>query len=314
MRLDFRILWIDDQPEHVKSFAESLKYKLAAMGFDLDVIQIQSLEKISGVMSDHVISDCIDLVLVDYDLGIGSGDGGDKALLEVRARFPYKEIIFYSAADTEKLRKIAYEAKVDGVLFSTRMSLVDDATQVIENLLRKVMDIDHMRGVVMSATSDIDYLVERTLLAMYERGSQAEKDELLKSTSIQLQKKLSDWKADLEKAIAKNSLASIVKLKHVFSASDRLTSLSNQMNGWKNNTSIYQEKLVEYATKVVPKRNKLAHVMLNRRNGAITLVGTEKFTSEALAELRCALLEHRSNFNTIAVLVDVNFDAEESDS
>jgi DNA-binding NarL/FixJ family response regulator len=307
MRLDFRVLWIDDQQKHVKSFAESLRYKLKAMGFDLEVVRVENLADISDVISEHVGSDGIDLVLVDYDLGIGTGDGGDKALSEVRARFPYKEIIFYSAADTEKLRTIAYEAKVDGIVFSTRMSLVDDATQVIENLLRKVMDIDHMRGVVMSATSDIDFLVERTLLAMYERGSQLEKDDFLNVVSDQLRKKLSGWVEDLEKAVGKKSLEPVLKLKHVFSANDRLNSLSKQLDAWKSTTSTYQEKMAEYTATIVPNRNKLAHVMLTRENGTMKLVGAENFSAESLAELRCALLEHRENFQTIAVLADAKF-------
>lgn len=307
MRLDFRILWIDDQQKHVKSFSEGLQIKLQRIGFDLDVIPLETIENIEEKVEEHVHHDSIDLVLVDYDLGT-KGDGGDQALMSIRRRLPHKEIVFYSATDTEKLRKIAYDAKVDGIYFSNRLSLVNDTMQIIERLLRRVLDIDHMRGVVMSATSDIDFLVEQSLLTVYAKSDSEKQQKLREEIATKLKNKLSDWTKDLEKAETKNELNSFVKLRHIFTAADKLNILTTAVSDWTDQNNDYLEKLRSYGVDVVPKRNKLAHVMLRRKDGRTTLVGSETWSLEEMKDLRCLLIDHRENFQHIAVLIDVPLD------
>lgn len=36
MRLDFKVLWIDDQQKHVASFSEGLRRQLLEKGFELE--------------------------------------------------------------------------------------------------------------------------------------------------------------------------------------------------------------------------------------------------------------------------------------
>jgi len=43
--------------------------------------------------------------------------------------------------------------------------------ELFENLVRKVLDIDHMRGIVMGATSDIDELIRECLRAFDKDGN-----------------------------------------------------------------------------------------------------------------------------------------------
>lgn len=302
MRLDFRILWIDDQQRHVDSFAEGLKYKLRDLGFELEVIRVERIDDLEEAIEEHVHNDGIDLVLVDYDLGSNSHAGGEDALTKVRKKFQYKEIIFYSATDVDNLRTIAYERKVDGVNFSTRLSLVDDATAVVNKLLNRVLDIDHMRGIVMAATSDIDALVEGSLLAVYSRLDEPKQLIFRNDIAAQLRKKLSDWQADLSNAEAKNSLEAIVKLRHLFSAADRLDRLLAELEAWTSDKSAHKDKALDYRNTIVPRRNKLAHTKV--QSGSTP---SGPFSLDDMTGLRCSLIEHRQNFHDIAVLVDVRF-------
>ena len=153
----------------MRSFREGIQRHLAGLGFELEVCEGSSLDKVDEIIGQHIHDDGIDLVLVDYDLG--SGSGGEQALAKIRKQFPYKDLIFYSVRDREQLRKIAYDGHLDSLYFSTRMSLVEDTVSVIQKMLAKVLDVDHMRGVVMSATSDIDVVVERSVLAVYDRAT-----------------------------------------------------------------------------------------------------------------------------------------------
>lgn len=308
MRLDFRILWIDDQPKHVVSFAEGIRRKLKDLGFHLDLVAAENLSKVEHYIGEHIHDDGIDLVLVDFDLG--TGNGGEVALSAIRERFPYKDLIFYSATDTEKLRTIAFNSKIDGIHFSTRLSLVDDTSKVIGNLLRKTLDLDHMRGVVMSATSDIDYMVEKSLLAVYERLEDERKPDLLKKMIDSLKTKIERYQKDIEKAESKNTIESILKLKHLFTAFDRLSVLLEELKVWAvDSSSEYLDQGKIYQNDVIPRRNKLAHAMLRNIDGKQVLVGLETpITLEDMTRLRCDLIDHRINIENIAVLVDVSLD------
>jgi hypothetical protein len=266
-----------------------------------------ALDKVDEAIGAHVHNDGIDLVLVDYDLG--SGKGGEQALAKVRKQFPYKDLIFYSADDREKLRKIAYEGGLDSLYFSTRLSLVDDTVSVIQKMLHKVMDIDHMRGVVMSATSDIDFVVEKSLLAVYARNNNEGKAAFRTAVVAAVRDKLEKWSADLEKAEMKGTLEAIFKLKHLCSAADRLELLLSSLAEWTSDGSTYIDKAKVYKDDVVPRRNKLAHVTLRVIDGRRVLDGPEgPITDEDMTKLRCELIEHRQNFTNIAVLVDVAMD------
>ncbi|MDR6397272.1 hypothetical protein [Herbaspirillum seropedicae] len=309
MRLDFKILWIDDQPKHVASFEEGLKRKLRDIGFRLVTTSIASLDQINKEIADHVHNDLIDLVLVDFDLG--SGSGGEDALQTIRRHFPFKDIVFYSATDTAKLRQLAYEKKVDGIHFSTRLTLTTDAFAVINNMLRKVLDLDHMRGIVMSATSDIDFMVEESLSVIYSKLGAEQQQKFLQTIQNQLREKLKKYEGELEKAASKNTLQAALKLKHLFSAADRLDCLITHLSeGWTAETeSMYLDQGKKYREDVVPRRNKLAHVMLREVDGKLVLKGGgEIMSQEDMTRLRCELMEHRDNFSTIAVLLDVPLD------
>ncbi|WP_372359415.1 hypothetical protein [Xanthomonas axonopodis] len=304
MRLDFNILWIDDQPKHIESFREGLQNKLSDLGFNLNVTKIERLEDVEGRVSSHVHEDGVDLVLVDYDLGTEGHDGGERALFEVRRKFQYKEVVFYSATDTDKLREIAYKNKIDGINFSTRLSLVDDAFEIINKLLARVLDIDHMRGLVMSATSDIDSMVEASLTAVYEKLDQQRQKEFLIKIAEQMRKKLSGWSEDLERAATKGELFALLKLKAIYTANDRLKSLHGHLEILGESQTTISEKVKEYQDDVVPRRNKLAHKKIE---GSKVCAPGEEFSLDNMKKLRCDLIEHRENFCKIAVLVDVNF-------
>lgn len=309
MRLDLRVLWIDDQPKHVQSVAENVRERLKPDGFELHIVEASSLEQVDARIGEHILKDGIDLVLVDYDLGTGSG--GDQALAKIKKRFRYKDLLFYSANDTEMLRKVAFDNKVDGVYFSTRMSLADDVYNFIHSILRKVMDIDHMRGVVMSASSDIDYFIEEALYAIDKNREAASRPAFVNSIARQLREKLTKYDEDLNKAVDKGTLRAIFKLRHICTANDRLNLLIEELSSiTKDEKSSAIDKARTYGKDVVPRRNRLAHVVLKELDGKKVLEGNteqeakEIFTEDQITALRCDLIEHRENFYKIAVLQD----------
>lgn len=307
MRLDYRILWIDDQPGHVRSFQERIERHLREQGFHLEVQVVNRLQEVDDALGDHVHDDGVDLVLVDYDLGPGSG--GEQALLAVRNRLRHKDILFYSALDPDRLREIAYEARLDGVYFSTRASLADDAISLISKTLHRVMDIDHMRGVVMAATSDIDVSIERSVIAIYDQLDETKQSNFKLKVTETVSAKLIEWAQDLKKAEKKPGIEPIFKLRHLCSAAVRLNLLLDELERFSTEGKTLLETAKRYRDDMVPRRNKLAHLTVKLVGGQRMLVGSEgDLNVEGMRNLRCDLLTHRANFDEVAVIVDVPLD------
>lgn len=309
MRLTFTILWIDDQPKYVQSLSEGIKADLAKLGFQLDVVPVESFDQVRDKVAAHVHDDRIDLVLVDYDLGNRQKSGVDAAA-QVRKQMPYKEVIFYSATESSKLRQLAFKAGIDNVHFANRRDLVQDTAAVINKLLHRVLDLDHMRGLVVAASSDIDHMVQASLVALHGRMPRSKQRAFLSKLCKELKVKLSGYITELTSAKKSGDFAALLGIPYVYTASDRLTSLIEQLD-----TGAYAKKHVEkaksYQSAVVPRRNRFAHAALVHgpdRKPKLVGVASNDCTTDAMAGLRRKFIEHRRNFEEIAALVDANLD------
>jgi len=168
MRLDFNVLWVEDQPDTVVSYQVAIRRAFSEEGFDLQVFPHQTLETVRDSIRETVFSDQIDLVLVDWDLGANLK--GERVIQAIREQIRYRDVVFYSAeTDIGKLQECA--KGIEGVYWTTRNDLVQLVKELFENLVRKVLDIDHMRGIVMGATSDIDELIRECLRAFDKDGN-----------------------------------------------------------------------------------------------------------------------------------------------
>lgn len=303
MRLDYNVLWIDDQPRHVQSFRERIEFHLSEQGFALEVIQVASIDQAHERLGTNGGMDGVDLILVDYDLG--PGNGGEEVLRLVRDRFPYKDVIFYSAEDIPTLRRLAHEANIDGIHFSTRFNLATDTNALIDKTLAKVLDIDHMRGVVMAATSDIDLTIDKIIRRTHEKLPAEKQKSHVSELADRLRRKLAEWTAELEKAESKGFEA-ILKLRHICTAAIRLELAMDEMERAASGKNEQLDDAKTYRDNVVPRRNKLAHLSVTTVAGQRVLAGAaETIDTESMTTLRCDLLKHRKNFEHIAVLLDV---------
>src|SRR5258706_9042327 len=117
MRLDFNVLWVEDQPERVKSYAQKIDRLIRKDGFRLETVFAESVEKAKELLHSSIYGDHIDLILIDYDLG--AAPSGEEGLVEVRNTFPYKDIVFYSAQVT-KLADMVARRQLQGIFCSVR--------------------------------------------------------------------------------------------------------------------------------------------------------------------------------------------------
>lgn len=305
MRLDFNVLWVEDQPNAVLSQRESIERQIRKEGFRLQVEFATSLTTAKERLSSDIFGDHIDLVLMDYDLGVG--EKGDVGLGLIRKLFPYKDVIFYSAEASNLLGKVANahvqdsSAYVEGIYCSTRLELPDTVVGAFEALVKKVLDIDHSRGIVMGATSDIDHHVDGSLSGVYQKSDENKRAATLDVVMADLVRKKIKFKEDTDFIATINHLSDLEEKKNIYTSYDRLMLLIKalELNG------LFSEQIgsmKKYLNEIVPKRNQLAHVQVKTEGFSRKLFNKkgEEFTSEDMKQLRLALLEHQELFEALS--------------
>lgn len=306
MRLDFNVLWVDDQPDQLDAQLIAISRHMAGEGFFLNVKKCQSLQEVRTLISEDVFQDEVDLILVDWNLG---GDlRGQHVIAEIRQYIPYKDLIFYSSLTTvNDLRQAASSASADGIFCTSKNAIVDEVAAVFDTLIKKVLDLDHTRGIVMGATSDIDHMTVRCLSAIEKQGADTERAELLakaKELIANTQRRLAKNASTLESA---TSVAELLAMHAVFTANDRLRVLNMILGTEKYNDRVrLKDGIANYIRSVVPLRNDLGHVVLipAGRTAMILDDGGKQISIEEMRELRKLLLDVRGELKEFKESVD----------
>src|SRR5579872_5858563 len=124
MRLDFNVLWVDDQPRGVAAQIDAIRKRMQAEGFQFSPKLCQSVAEVKAAITDDVFTDEVDLILVDWDLG--GGVVGQDAVAEIRGTVRYKDVVFYSGQQTpDVLRRLAFDNGLEGVYCASREGLIE---------------------------------------------------------------------------------------------------------------------------------------------------------------------------------------------
>ncbi|MDW3715480.1 MULTISPECIES: hypothetical protein [unclassified Pseudomonas] len=301
MRLDFNVLWVDDQPDHVAAQITSIALKMAAEGFDFRPRQCTTLAEMELAIADNVFTDEIDLILVDWDLG--NNTYGEDAIESIRQIVPYKDVVFYSGqASVVELRQKAYEKQLEGVYCANRPDLVDEVVGVFDSLIKKVLDLDHTRGIVMGATSDIDYMVNKCLALAHGKLDEAGRAKFIEEAMRRVMEQVQNITNQGEKLSASPSVEALFKSHMLFTSDHRLRMLAAIL-GMDEFTAhaASVETIQQYRDGVVSGRNALGHAILVPRGKPNTVIDEAGKTVdiEAMRELRKLILRLRADFRAL---------------
>lgn len=299
MRLDYRVLWFENQPDAVASAAQSLKLDIQSLGFDLSIEWITNYDNIDELISTLAKNKNFDMIFMDWNLGISPDDG---ATLSHKLR-TYKintDIIFYSSKSSRELRQLMFDNNVDGVFCINRSDLAEDSFGIIENKITRILDINHMRGIVMESVGSLDHHLNEIIEIVYIKSE----------TSTQL--KIID---KIKTLINDQSRNSTQKLDDLFNG--KTLSLKNALQSYHFSSylkfrclvSILKHKkddpilgkslnvLSKYNDNVISPRNALAHAISQvDASGHFVLATHNKIYDQAeLCEVRKNLLLHRAN-------------------
>lgn len=291
MRIDFNILWVEDQPDAVSAQRKRIGHLLRKEGFRTNEVVATSVADARQHLADDVFGDHIDLVLMDYDLG--DGPDGIKGIEIVRDAFPFKDIVFYSASGVGKLRDALSSSHFQGVFYSLRQDLPDTVFGVFQSLTKKVLDIDHARGIVMGATSEIDHLVNQLIIIAYSKSTVGLKEHALKLMREQIGENRKSFEKEAKKVEGLQDLALLSEMHQAFTSAHRLRLLRKMLESAGSHEA-EREAMKVYANNTIPRRNDLAHVQVEKKGFARKLTDRKgnEVTAEDMRELRIALLDH----------------------
>jgi hypothetical protein len=301
MRLDFNVLWVDDQPDRIKAQIEAIERRMEAQGFLFKPTLCRSIDEVQQSVGNNVFTDEIDLILVDWDLG--GGVEGQDAIATTRDAVPYKDVVFYSAMKpAEELRMLASDRQLEGIYCATREDLVEEVIGVFDSLVKKVLDLDHTRGIVMGATSDIDHMVNECLVAIHDKLDEKGQQAMLKAALQRIDERISDLTKRATVLKDSTTMAALFEAHLIFTANDRLRILSRVLKYeiFKDHVAA-RKAAIAYMQDVVPERNGLGHLVYvpEGKPRAVTTMEGKEISLDETRELRRTILGLRQDFRNL---------------
>ena len=168
MKINYKVLWVEDHFELVQSAINGIGDRLEDYGFKFEVDSKTSLDENElGELSDKLSQyNPYDMIIFDYDLGEQTKKGNEIAR-ELRKSI-FTDMIFYSGKAPNELRKTLFDSQVEGVFTVSRPDFVDEAWPIIEDQIKRICDINNMRGVILDEMSKIDLRMRELYNKKYE--------------------------------------------------------------------------------------------------------------------------------------------------
>lgn len=306
MKLDYKILWLDDKMEEIiqDDYPRDIVDYLEEQGFNPQIITVNNESEFFDNLNDSY-----DLILTDYHLNETAKNtrNGDKIVEDVRSKNIFTEIMFYSAqgdlVDTIKLDRITFfdTKRATGNVHYEK--IISKAITLIELTIRKFQHIVTMRGLIMNETSDLD-------MKMLEIIKQA-----LKSENIsfdELAPKIYDELNDLYNSKNRfvndcrdtGKFVALTKDNFVFSADYKIKTLGQILRSLK-----IEDFSSEYKDEINSMRNKFAHAVLleDKDSGRKFFKHGESgmtFDEDLCKKIRMDITKHRNNLNKISVALN----------
>jgi hypothetical protein len=274
---------------------------MAAEGFEFRPRQCTTIAQMEEAISEEVFTDEIDLILVDWDLG--GDEHGEDAIERIRQIVQYKDVVFYSGqATVVELREKAYHKQLEGVYCAGRAELVDEVIGVFESLIKKVLDLDHTRGIVMGATSDIDYMVNTCLTLAHDKLDDAGKAIFIEQAIKRVAEQVKNVTKQGEKIKKQPSVEALFKAHMLFTSDHRLRMLAHilGMESFAEH-SFGVATVNSYREGVVGSRNTLGHAVLVPNGKPSTVVDDagQVVDLDKMRELRKLILDLRTDFRAL---------------
>jgi CheY-like chemotaxis protein len=308
MKLKYKILWIENEEDWVESIEDQIQEYLEDLGFNYEM-------KLIGKEEKNIAYNDYDLILMD--LNLADQPNGAELISKIRDLGTYTDVVFYSSMGIDELRAKGKEKELEGVYYSGRTpetSFINKVKAVIDSTIKKVQDLDNVRGLVMAEVSELDVRMLSLIDTYYiQKGSEAKTREF--------KKHLVD---DIEKATRKRLTSSEncdKQCKHKwngltiqeivndfeFDASRKARAIRLIIDTEKIPYKAKNKNFFEdYLQDMLNMRNNLAHCVSCIKDGKeilITKKGEMVFDEKKFQEIRKQIKGYNELFNSIEVKI-----------
>lgn len=145
MRLDYRILWIEDSKDWAESIQDNISEIVESFGLFASFT-------ILPAESEKQEYNGYNLILMD--LGLAEGRQGDALIEQIRSLNVFTDIIFYSASGVEEVKNKGRKLNLEGVYYADRSNVLflRKVKDVINASLQSFQDLVNLRGLVLCNT------------------------------------------------------------------------------------------------------------------------------------------------------------------
>lgn len=289
MNLKYSILWFEDQMDSMEPLVDDIKEFVESIGFKFSDPRVES----NGSNFDSLRHEDYDLILMDYKLS--NHENGDSLIERIRNHQIYTDIIFYSSSTVLDLRKAIHDKGLDGVYCVSRTAeaFLAKVKSIIESTVKKVLDLNNMRGLVMAEVSDCDEKMKQIISLYVKKYSGEKADAFISDRKTKLMESISSKLCHLEKQPSEQLFDS-----RDFDASHRWRAVKNIT---KTEATDREACTTCYENEIIKKRNHLGHVVeiTNDAGEKCLAYGDFVFNDESCRQILTDLKKHSDNFDAI---------------
>lgn len=193
MRIDYRVLWFEDNASSYSTKKAFVKDIVENFGFNF----VEPRNEVDGSNIETIPYSMYDLIIADMSLANGSTS--IKLMDAIRKKSVFTEVLFYSSNGEKAVREELAKYDIDGAYCSGRDN--DDfeykVREVIYTLIKKTQDLNNLRGLVMAEVSELDSRMTSFIEKYFiEQGSETKttafKKHLVKDVEKAIKKKLTE--------------------------------------------------------------------------------------------------------------------------
>ncbi|MCD4793597.1 MAG: response regulator [Bacteroidales bacterium] len=298
MSLRYKVLWVDDEIDTIQSFGvnKDIETYLSELGF---IPQVDCIED-TNEAKKKIKKEKYDLILSDYNM---DEENGDELIKYIREEKIFTEILFYSAQ--MNFNTVARELYQDRVSFKHLTNdrgyknLKEKIIWLINQTLKKIQDLNSVRGLVMAETSRLDNIVNEILLQYLNKNSYDLKPGIIKRIKESI-------KSNLKKSEKLDTKTNKELIKDRLFDADKKARTINELIKNENIEININNFHQSYKKDVIDIRNELAHVKSGQTNGVEYLIienkdGIEqkKIKHEDFIQIRKNLLKYDKILNDL---------------
>lgn len=297
MKISYSILWFDDTEEFLDSLdLDPLKDHIKSWGFNPRIEFVSNPDDFMSYEPFHEF----DLIIVDYNLE--DYGHGEEFIKKIRDHDIYTEVVFYSSSEVSQLWKAVSGEKLEGVFVASRSGLLTKIEKVAKQSVRKILDLENVRGIVMAEVGTIDAQLDEIITSSFPFLEPEVQSKIVCKYAERLTEQHNDVIKHISEPKAKYSIAHLL----TFCDSNKKWNLFQSIG--KKHQNINTSSLGDYADEILKPRNFLAHgIPTKQDDGSLLFTYQNKefiFDDGVSAKLRQSLQTYSEGFESILGLIN----------